>query len=236
MNRSVKPAAFPLLRPTSLRVNVADFLRTVLLNRGFQPGEELTDSALAAKFGVSRGPIREALIILAEEGLVEHRHYRGFRVPILNAADLLQVNEARSPLEILALEQARARKPSPQEINLLVNLKQALIEAHARSTDDLSLTAYPDYAFHYKVWELSGNPWLVAGLKRICSVRFLYVSARSLGFVTSDQLEMDRKHQQYIDYITDRCSHTAEECVARHLKLDRSESVQADVSFGESSR
>ena len=218
MTASSDKSAFPMLRPASLRVNVADLLRAALFQRRYRPGDELTDSALAEELGVSRGPVREALIILAEEGLIEHRHYRGFRVPSLQAEDILQINEARFPLEVLSLKLAQSRA-MPKSIAALSRLKEDLLKAHSKSTDDMPLTARPDFDFHSYIWELSGNPWLVAGLRRICLGRFLYVSARSLGFAAPDETLMDEAHQQYIDYVSGSSSLSAEDCVAQHLKL-----------------
>lgn len=197
---------------------MADVLRTALLERRYQPGDELTDTALAKAFGVSRGPIREALIILAEEGVIEHRHHRGFRVPRFEAKDLLQINEARQPLEALALKLARERASS-RDIAKLAKLKKRLIEACSKRTADGVLTARPDFDFHDAVWQLSGNPWLLAALRRICRSRFLYASAESLGFRGNDPEQMDLMHQLYIDYISGTSELSAEECVARHLAL-----------------
>ncbi len=215
-DRDPEPA-FPRLRPASLRVNVADLLRSALLQRRFEPGEELADSALAKEFGVSRGPIREALIILAEEGVIEHLHYRGFRVPRLTANDILQINEARLPLEAQALRLARPRT-TPKDISALHKLKDALLKAYTDSPEGRHMTAQPDYEFHSYVWQLSGNPWLVAGLKRICLGRFLCVSAKELGFAPQDFAAIEALHQQYIDYLSGELDISAEECVARHLQ------------------
>jgi DNA-binding GntR family transcriptional regulator len=56
------------IRPASLRWNVADVLRAALLDGRFQAGEQLSDTRLANEFAVSRGLVREALLVPAEEG------------------------------------------------------------------------------------------------------------------------------------------------------------------------
>jgi DNA-binding GntR family transcriptional regulator len=100
-------STLPSLQPAALRKNVAEILRNALFDGHYPPGDELSDSTLAAEFQVSRGPVREALLILAEEGMIEHRHHRGFFVPRLEVLDLEQIARTRRPLEIMALELGR---------------------------------------------------------------------------------------------------------------------------------
>ena len=57
-------------RPSAIRETVADALRRTLLEGRFQPGENLSEVAIAAEFHISRGPVREAMLVLAAEGLL----------------------------------------------------------------------------------------------------------------------------------------------------------------------
>ncbi len=207
---------FPAIRPTSLRRNVADVLRSSLLEGRFQPGEELSDSRLAAEFAVSRGPVREALLVLAEEGLVVHRHNRGFEVPKLERADLEQIGAVRRPLEVLALEMARPRI-SAEGLERLKQLKASLIEAFRWG--GIRVCAQPDFAFHSAVWEFTGNTWLRAALQRVSMPYFAYVSAFDLGRRDHSLELMDAMHSRYIDYLAGRSGESADECVAFHLGL-----------------
>jgi DNA-binding GntR family transcriptional regulator len=209
--------AFHAIRPPSLRGNVAEVLRAALLDGRFQPKEELSDTRLAAEFAVSRGPVREALLVLAEEGLVVHHQNRGFEVPLLEQHDLEQISTVRRPLEVLALESAKARLPEGS-LQQLVRLKEDLLSAFREG--GIRVCARPDFAFHSAVWEMAGNPWLQAALKRVSMPYFAYVSAFNLGRRNHSAELMERMHDSYIAFLGGTGAETADECVAFHLGLE----------------
>ncbi len=205
------------IRPVALRRSVADALRSALLEGRYQPGEELSDSRLAAEFGVSRGPVREALLLLAEEGLVVHHQNRGFEVPRLGRAGLDQIVQVRLPLEILALEAARAHY-TPDAVAQLRRLQADLVNAFRQG--GILACSGPDFAFHHAVWEMGGNPWLMAALARVSMPYFAYVSAFNLGRRDHSAELMERMHGLYIGYIEGTGSESASDCVTFHLGLD----------------
>ena len=86
------PNALPELKPTAMRKSVADVLRDALLAGHFAPGESMSEVQLAASLKISRGPVREALLILAEEGLVSHTQNRGFSVFQLTEQDCARIS------------------------------------------------------------------------------------------------------------------------------------------------
>lgn len=182
----------------------------------FRPGQDLSDAALAAELRISRGPVREALLVLAEEGLIVHNHNRGFAVPSLTMRDLKQIVQARLPLEVLALKMARERASS-DDLDHLKKIKDELLSAYR--SRGLRACIAPDFAFHSAVWELSGNPWLYAALRRLSLPYFVYVGAFNLGRPDQSLELMDEMHQRYIDYLSAARQDSAEECVAFHLSL-----------------
>lgn len=207
------------IRLAPLRQNIAEVIRDLLLDGRFRPGEEISDSGLAAEFQVSRGPVREALFLLAEQGLVQHMHNHGFRVPELKMADLQQIAQVRLPLEALALALAKTRVTT-NDVKDLGELWRTLLGDFRRGGSRACARA--ELAFHSRVWDMSGNPWLSAALRRICIPYFVYVSAFRL--VRNDHSEelMTEMHQRYIDFLAGENSDTAEACVAFHLDLGRS--------------
>jgi len=148
-------STLPSLQPAALRKNVAEILRNALFDGHYPPGDELSDSTLAAEFQVSRGPVREALLILAEEGMIEHRHHRGFFVPRLEVLDLEQIARTRRPLEIMALELGRGNITAAALKDLRAT-KKDLLAAFRRY--GIAGCARPDYAFHSSVWRLARDP------------------------------------------------------------------------------
>jgi len=206
----------PVLRPAGLRRDVAEALRNALLEGTLQPGEELSDSALATQFKVSRGPVREALLILAEEGLVNHNHNRGFHVPRFQRGDLEQIAQVRLPLEVLALELAR-ESVTEADLSELNARKRDLLATFC--SGGLRACARPDLAFHSKIWETAGNPWLALALGRICAPAFAYTAAHNLGRRDHSLELMDDMHQRLIDFLARRTTASAQDCVRFHLAL-----------------
>jgi DNA-binding GntR family transcriptional regulator len=113
---------------------------------------------LAAGFGVSATPVREAMLDLAKEGLVEVVRNKGFRVTELSEADLDQFTEIRALIEVPVVA-GLARTADPADLRALRPAAQAIITA-AKARD---LIAYveADQAFHLGLLALSGNRHLV---------------------------------------------------------------------------
>lgn len=84
-------------------IRVADYLRTAILDGEIAPGERIRQEEVAERFGTSRLPVREALRILAAEGLTEHEQNKGARVPRLDMHQVGVVYQMRERLEPLAL-------------------------------------------------------------------------------------------------------------------------------------
>lgn len=81
-------------------------LRDAILSGSLRPGEKIVEEQLCADFGISRAPLREALRLLAQQGLVEHLPRRGSRVAEWSPLDILQLFELRHVLERHAVETA----------------------------------------------------------------------------------------------------------------------------------
>jgi DNA-binding GntR family transcriptional regulator len=91
-----------------MRESVGDAIRQALYDGRFGPGQSLSEAALAAEMSISRGPVREALLLLAQEGLVIHSPNRGFSVVQITGEDLREIQQVRMPLEAMALNLAKA--------------------------------------------------------------------------------------------------------------------------------
>ena len=145
------------LRGTSLHDGVATRLRGMVLERELAPGEWIDEMALAEAWQISRTPLREALKVLAAEGLVELVPHRGCRVIELSEDD------ADALFPVMALLEGRcaleaATKATGEELHELKRLHDEL-ERHAAARD---IEAYylANHAFHSHVQSLARNRWL----------------------------------------------------------------------------
>lgn len=87
----------------TLRTEVAKVLRREILDGRFKPGEKLVEATIADRLGVSRGPVREALHQLEEEGLVTHNPRRGATVTEIGPIDAREIYTLRAELEAVAV-------------------------------------------------------------------------------------------------------------------------------------
>jgi DNA-binding GntR family transcriptional regulator len=209
-------AATFAIRSLPIRQKVAEVLRRALKAGEFKPGEDLNEVQLATKFQVSRGPIREALLQLAEEGLVTHSPNRGFAVLIFTKADLAAIGQVRLPLEATALELAR-EKATPTSLGQLEKIMTRLLSLF--QDDRKPARDEAEIEFHRSIWLMSGNPWLVNALDRIMVPYFTYSRAFDLGNHQPDQRLMAERHQLYLDYLAGRTDMSAIDCVRFHLGL-----------------
>jgi DNA-binding GntR family transcriptional regulator len=142
----------------SLREQVSHALRAALVAGELRPGVVYSAPVLAAGFGVSATPVREAMLDLAKEGLVEVVRNKGFRVTELSDTDLDQYTEIRALIEIPVV--TRLARTAPRDALAALRPAAEAILAAARDRD---LIAYveADQAFHLGLLALCGNQHLV---------------------------------------------------------------------------
>lgn len=136
----------PLIRPRPLRDQVYDRLRAMILSGEIAPGSPVIELDIAARFGASRTPIREALRRLEAEGMLEPRGARGTIVRALKSEEVFCILEIREALEKIAALRA-SRRMQPNEFTRL----ESLVEQMRHSVDDLSEMERLDTAFHDEI-------------------------------------------------------------------------------------
>jgi DNA-binding GntR family transcriptional regulator len=122
-----------------------------ILGGGTEPGERLVEEQLTKRFGISRAPLREALRLLAQQGLVEHMPRRGVRVAILSDTDIQELYAVRDVLE----RHAVTATPPDADLAGITAAMKALREADAHGDQFDVATAHRD--FHVAVVALAGN-------------------------------------------------------------------------------
>jgi DNA-binding GntR family transcriptional regulator len=158
------------LETYSLVELAVDRLRRDILSGRSDPGERLVEEQLTRRLGISRAPLREAMRLLAQQGLVEHIPRRGARVATLSDDDVRELYEVRDVLERHAI----ATMPARPE---LTGLRAALeVMRKATEADDRLELANAHRRFHTEVVRLAGNRQL-AGLYESILVRIqLYMA------------------------------------------------------------
>jgi DNA-binding GntR family transcriptional regulator len=129
------------------------------------PGTPLRQEALAARFGVSRQPVQQALLLLKSEGLVREFGRRGLEVTPLDAELVTNLYDLRALLEGYAARQAAARGLSAGAVEEGRELIRSGQQAHQQRAFARMITA--DVAFHRFLVDESGNPLLVESVSVI---------------------------------------------------------------------
>jgi DNA-binding GntR family transcriptional regulator len=145
------------LRGASLHDGVAARLRALVFDGQLQPGAWIDEKALAEQWQVSRTPLREALKVLAAEGLVDLVPQRGCRVIELSEDDADALFPVMALLEGRCAHEAAA-KAGPEDLRTLRRLHDEL-EHHA-AHNDLAGYYRANHAFHTTVQQLAHNRWL----------------------------------------------------------------------------
>ncbi|MEJ7639975.1 MAG: GntR family transcriptional regulator [Singulisphaera sp.] len=203
----------PKFKATAIRDTVADALRRSLLEGRFQPGENLSEVAIASEFQISRGPVREAMLVLAGEGLLTHTQNRGFSVLHFTARDLEQVERVRLSLESLALAASREHVTG-RDLERLVTLKDPIVAAF--DVGDGVARVRAEVEFHTAIWALSGDPWLWPPETRD-DPEFQLRDGVPHEPPRPHGRDPRRLHSLYIDYLRGTSDRTAEECVRIHI-------------------
>ena len=147
-----------------LRDVVFNTLREAILKGDLKPGERLMELQLAAKLGVSRTPIREAIRMLEQEGLAVTTPRKGAEVAKMTLKDMEDVLEIREALDELAVRIA-CDKMSDEELRKLMDVKDQF--ENSTKSGDLKKIAETDVKFHDVIFESTGNPKLVSLLNNL---------------------------------------------------------------------
>lgn len=159
------------------------------------PGFQATESEIAQRLDMSRTPVREALIRLEAEGLVELIPRKGVRVLPILAADMKEIYEILTALEPEAAAHLAARRPSAAELAPLE--RATVIMERALKEIDLDAWAEADDTFHHALLDLHGN-------RRLSDfVSSLYDQAHRARIITLRLRELPerstREHRQIVD-------------------------------------
>ena len=147
--------------PRASRVEQAYLeIKRRIMGNVYPPNLRVLEQDLAHQLGVSRTPVREALIRLENEGLVEVQPRRGMRVVPISPDDMRDVYEVLMCLEPQAAERLAERRPSRAELAPLIGAVEDMERTLA--SDDLDSWAEADERFHRLLLELAGNSRLTA--------------------------------------------------------------------------
>lgn len=192
--------------------DVAERLREQIFSHELAPGSWLDEQSLAMAFGISRTPMREAIKVLASEGLVTTKMNKGAYVTEVDRRDLEQIFTVLSLLEGQAAKET-AIKASEAQLTQLDNIHHRLEKAAADR--DLEQFFEINVKFHELIQEIAGNKWMngvIDDLRKVLKLQRRDSLSRS-GRLLSSLVE----HREILQAILKRDPLAAEQAMRKHL-------------------
>jgi DNA-binding GntR family transcriptional regulator len=209
-----------LARPT-LAQQAADAIVEAIAASAIQPGERLTDTAIAQRLGVSRNPVREAMKILEAQGIIVSNPHRSVHVVAFDHGKIEQIARVRVAIEKIAFAEATAAYSSNPA--LLTELDQIIqqMEQQAR-LDDLNGVTKADLAFHRAVCTASRNQIVLTLWETIA--RHMRISFNlEIQQETARPKEVPEHHRRLRDVLATGVVSDVEKEIESHiLRLQRS--------------
>lgn len=201
-----------LLSPRPLYEEVAERLRTSIFSHEFAPGSWIDEQAIAKEYGISRTPMREAIKILAAEGLITMKMRRGAYVTEVSKSDLNQIFTVLALLEGQACRET-ALKATEGQLEALDSIHMKLERAAADRDLDQFFTI--NQTFHDKLQEISNNPWMkrvIDDLRKVLKLQ-RRDSLSKRGRMESSLLE----HRKILSALLARDADLSEKLMKEHL-------------------
>lgn len=221
MSSDAKLTFTSVSRDRSLREQVSDALRAALISGRMRPGVLYPAPALAQMLGVSATPVREAMLDLAREGLVEVARNKGFRVTEVSDRELDELAEVRMLLEVPVMGQVADRLTDETRARLEELREAAALLERTAASDDLVTYMQLDTEFHSRFLSLHGNAELVKTVQALRARSRLYGLERLAG--AGKLLQSTREHAQMIDLALAEDRAGLEELMRHHIRHVRSE-------------
>ncbi|MBS1190846.1 MAG: transcriptional regulator, GntR family [Rhodocyclaceae bacterium] len=204
------------IAPTALYQEVAERLRQRIFAHELPPGTWIDEQKLAEQYGISRTPLREALKVLASEGLVELKPRRGCYVTEISAQDLDDIYPLMAMLEGRCASEA-VRRAKAADVEDLKGIHEALEGAAREGRIEAFFEANQE--FHRKIQELSGNRWLLMVIQDLRKVLKLS-RMHSLSVEGRLQESLD-EHRAIMDAFLAGQPEAAEKAMHDHLVSGR---------------
>lgn len=191
---------------------IADVIRERVIDGSFPPGAQLGEVQLAEQLGVSRGPVREALQRLIQEGLLEGRPHRGVFVARLRGDDVVDVYRARRAVERAAAELLvdRADRAALDDLaGLVARMEDAAERGHWSDVVDL------DRQFHETLVSAAGSPRLARMFRTLLAETAMCMAALEPAYPV--RRDIAGEHRMLLEALATGDTERVRSCIEEHL-------------------
>jgi DNA-binding GntR family transcriptional regulator len=208
----IAPAAAPLRRHT-VPEELAERLANAILEGGLPAGTRLREADLSSRYGVSRGTIREALGLLARDGLAQRDAHRGYGVTLLGRADVDDIVGMRRLVEPEAVRRLAAQRATTPALRATAASMLA-----ARATADWRRYGALDTDFHVELVRAAGSARLAEVLRsQLVLLTLPLLHSDRLESATAASMSHVDEHAALVDLIDRGAREEAVDLIHRHL-------------------
>lgn len=205
----------------SLAGQAVELVRELVLTGELPPGERVNEVELAARLGISRGPLREAIRHLASEGLLVLVPHRGAHVPLADTAEVHALFELRAALECAAAELAAQRR-TPADLH---RLRAVCAESRARFQAGTPFPYRLDLAFHQALLDAARSPRITEQV-RLAQQRVVLLRSQLALDPPHEAASLD-DHDELVIAVADQDGPRAVDTMRRHLVRVRDQLLAA---------
>jgi phosphonate utilization transcriptional regulator len=208
-----KMGAIGILKSKSLPAAVKDEISNMIISGEIVAGQKLTEMELALKLGVSRGPVREALLGLEEAGLVLLAKNRGVFVRDVTASEASELYDLRSTLEEMAgrILAPRITQKQVEALRLMVDEMASFMQR-----DDMSAYFPQNIRFHDVIVEFAGNSKLLFAYRRL--INEMHLMRRHELVKSEGMAKSVAEHGAIVDALASRSPDQAAKIIASHVQ------------------
>jgi DNA-binding GntR family transcriptional regulator len=201
-------------RPTAQLI--ADQLREQIVQGTFRPGQQINESAVASQLRTSRGPLREALQRLSQEGLLVSHRNRGVFVTELSTADIREIYEVRESVETAAAN--TLLDGSPEQLQDTCEVLKEVIRDMAKqvAASNWQEIARLDMQFHTSFVSGTGNTRLIRIYETLAAESRMCILNLEVSYPRLDVLVQE--HQNLLDLLEAEDRKGLQQAVKRHLR------------------
>ncbi|WP_416417783.1 GntR family transcriptional regulator [Paenarthrobacter aromaticivorans] len=201
-------------RPTAQLI--ADQLRELIVQGAFSPGQQVNESALASQLSTSRGPLREALQRLCQEGILVSKRNRGVFVLELSTQDVKEIYAVREAVELAAAN--TLLDSDPEQVADTCRELKGIIRNMAKqvAASDWQAIARLDMQFHTAFVSGTGNTRLIRIYETLAAESRMCILSLEVAYPRIDVLVQE--HQQILELLEARDRSGLRQAIKRHMQ------------------
>jgi len=208
----MKSPTYEIMR--TMRGELVKIIQEAILSKHYIPGQRIREEEISGQIGVSRTPIREAFVVLEQEGLIEIKPHRGAFVASFTREEIIDLLRVEAVMEGLAASLA-SQNATEEQLDELKDLLNSLKSTQLKNYDPEEFYTY-DRKFHHSLVVCSSSPTIIRVIEKQLSQIYL---CRYYTITTPNRFSHSiKEHQEILDCLKNHDPVAAEKAARNHLE------------------